>query len=106
MQRNKTFSIFQSLPPERTKRYYSKPKWRLQSSKIAKKQKEQFFALLSQKCIFAPKNQFWSILSILGDFSTFLVKITKIGFTRAYEIQAGSVLAKKLSFLPNNTPES
>ena len=105
MQRDKTFAIIQRLPPERTKPYYSKPKWRLQRSKIAKMQKMHFFALLSPKCTFGPEHHFLSILSILEHFCTFLLKMTKNGFTRAYETQAGSVLAKKLSFLRKNAPK-
>ena len=57
------------------------------------------FALLAPKCTFGPQIHFLSILTILGHFFTFLLKITRKGFTRAYETQAASVLQESASLL-------
>ena len=59
VRRDQTFAIIQRLPPERTKRYYSKPTWRLQRSKIAQTRKLLFPSLLSPKSILGPKTTFW-----------------------------------------------
>ena len=59
---------------------------------------------------FEPKMHFWARKLFFGHFEHFgallhfLFKMTN-GFTRAYETQAGSVLAKKLSFLRQNAPK-
>ena len=78
MQRDKTFAIIQRLPPDRTKPYYSKPKWRLQRSKIAETQKMHYFSLLIPKPIFGARNHFLSIFSIFEHYCAFCSKWLKM----------------------------
>ena len=60
---------------------------------------------------FDPKMHFWARKSLFEHFEHFgallhfFAQNDQNGFTRAYETQAGSVLAQKLSFLRQNAPK-
>ena len=86
------------IPPLRTKRYYSKPKWRSRRHKSPKMRKTQLSIFLPQSHIFAPNVHFCFIFSFLSYFYTFGSKWPKKASRNHYSHKLLSHWAQKTHF--------
>jgi len=86
------------IPPLRTKRYYSKPKWRSRRHKSLKMRKNTTFHLFAPKSHSCSKSAFWSYFYLFELFLHFWLQMAQKSIKKPLLPQAFEPLGPKNAF--------